>query len=71
MECYARFMPELLYYLAGFAQLAGPCASVAFAIFIMATVDNASLAMPFLVFACLLNAGIFLSYMRTYSVTFK
>ena len=60
MECYTRWMPDLLYGLAWASQLVAPCATIIFAIIIMTCVDESYNVFPYLVFTCILESGIFI-----------
>ena len=70
-EWYTKFMPELLYGLALVSQLVFPVVIIALAIFIMAGVEGSDLTYPFLVFICVMESGIFYSYIVYYYEPFK
>ena len=59
-------MPKLLYYLGWVSQLIVPGCATALAIIIMTCVEGSHNMYPYLVWVCLMQAGIFGSYLYYY-----
>ena len=64
-------MPDLLYYLAIISQLVVPCIVIVVSIIIMITQDESYQVYPYLTFQCVVEAGIFVSYMLYYRKPFR
>ena len=64
-------MPDLLYFLALVSQLLAPLVSIVLAIVIIITIENSYLVYPYLTFLCVVEAGIFISYLLFYREPFR
>ena len=70
-KCYTKIMPELIYYLVVISQLILPVVVIVCSILVIVAVEDAYLVYPFLTFQCIVQGGIFVTYILDFHKPFR